>query len=87
MDEIENEKGLDLDVLDNLIKKYCKHFENKIDEKAKIGDLLKMIELKRKLSPENSEQKKFWKMLNKIRKENLQNKNETTHTKKSQDKK
>lgn len=73
MDNIDNNEGFDLTFLDKLIKNYSSQLLKNGDEKIKLGDLLKMIELRRKLSPENSEQKKFWKMLNKVRKENLQN--------------
>ena len=71
-DNSEIEPIPELKVLDDLISNYYKQLLKKGEEPVKLGDLLKMIELKRKLSPENSEQKKFWKMLNKIRKENLQ---------------
>jgi len=73
LDNIDNNEGFDLTFLDKLIKNYSSQLLKNGDEKIKLGDLLKMIELRRKLSPENSEQKKFWKMLNKVRKENLQN--------------
>lgn len=62
----------ELEVLDKLIANYYKQLLKHGDEKVKLGDVLKMIELKRKLSPDNSDQKKFWKMINKIRKDNLQ---------------
>lgn len=75
MENRENNEGLELALLDKLIQNYYTQLLKNGDEKIKLGDLLKMIELKRKLSPENSEQKKFWKMLNKVRKENLQNNN------------
>lgn len=80
----ENEYALELKVLDELITNYYKKLLKKEDESVKLGDLLKMIELKRKLAPENSEQKKFWKMLNKIRKENLQNTQNNTNNSDSQ---
>ncbi len=84
MDISEKEIKSELDLLDDLIQNYYKQLEKNGDEKVKLGDFLKMIELRRKLSPENSEQKKFWKMLNKIRKDNLQNKEETNHVQKTE---
>ena len=63
-----DEKPLELGYLDELIQKYAeKIIENIKNEQVKIGDFLKMIELKRKLSPSDSEQSKLWKMLEKIR--------------------
>lgn len=79
MDISKNEKSTELEFLDKLIENYYELLIKNGDEKVKLGDLLKMIELKRKLAPENSEQKKFWKMLNKIRKENLQSKKDKNH--------
>ena len=38
---------------------------------SKVGDLLKVIELKRKLSVEGKGEKKFWDMVNKLRQEEL----------------
>jgi len=38
---------------------------------AKLGDFIKMIEMRRKLAPSDTEQKKFWNMLEKIRQETL----------------
>ncbi len=84
MKENDKNDNRELDVLDELIENYYNQLLKHGDEKIKLGDLLKMIELKRKLSPEGSEQKKFWKMLNKIRKDNLQNKNNAVHAQKSQ---
>ncbi|KAA3634866.1 MAG: hypothetical protein DWP97_06120 [Calditrichaeota bacterium] len=63
---------LELGYLDELIQKYAEKIFKKIEnEQVKIGDLLKMIELKRKLSPSDSEQIKLWKMLEKIRLEEV----------------
>lgn len=61
-------------VLDELIQTCYKKILEEIKEKPKLGDLLKMIELKRKLSPADADQKKFWKELDKIRKEVLSDK-------------
>ncbi len=81
MNESEKEIQSELDLLDNLIKNYYKQLEKNGDEKVKLGDFLKMIELRRKLSPENSEQKKFWKMINKIRHDNLKSEAKNNETK------
>ncbi len=86
MENKEDDKFAELDVLDDLIKNYYEKLTVNGDEKIKLGDLLKMIELRRKLSPENSEQKKFWKMLNKIRKENLEKNSNKTFKQNSQNK-
>jgi hypothetical protein len=42
-----------------------------VKENVKMGDFIKMIEFRRKLAPAESEQKKFWAMLDKVRKEVL----------------
>ena len=58
---------------DEISGEYYRVLKEKIENKEniKLGDWLKMIELKRKLSPADAEQKKFWKMLDKIREEEL----------------
>ena len=66
------EQSIEIGYLDELIKRNAKKFLNEQQEPVKLGDLLKMIELKRKLSPTDAEQKKFWKMLDQIRKETLE---------------
>ncbi len=52
---------------DDLIARYCRLFAEKDDENAKIGDLLKMIELRHKLTPGGAGQKRFWKLVEEIR--------------------
>ena len=64
----------DLSTLDDLIKLYYSKLLKDIEKNAKLGDFLKMIELRRKLAPDDSEQKRFWKMLAKIRREALSGK-------------
>ena len=63
------ESGLKL--LDDLIVKYGDVLMNKSDDDAKLGDFLKMIELRRKLTPENLEKKELWDLLKKIRNESM----------------
>ncbi|HKK19956.1 MAG TPA: hypothetical protein VJ983_00675 [candidate division Zixibacteria bacterium] len=58
-------------LLDDLIVRYYRQIRNNMDENPKLGDFLKMIELRRKVSPSNAEQRKFWQMLDEIRKEEL----------------
>ena len=61
-------------VLDDLI---CRYYEKILENikknptSCKPGDLLKMIELKRKLTPEGTAQKELWDMLERIRQKNL----------------
>lgn len=57
--------------LDALIDAYFEHIQANVKKYAKPGDLLKMIELKHKLLPDNSDQKQFWKMMQQLRKEQL----------------
>jgi hypothetical protein len=58
-------------MLDDLIRRCYGELLKSIQEKAKLGDFLKMVELRRKLAPGDSDQKQFWKMLEKIRRETL----------------
>ena len=74
MPELEIESDLprgSLDILDELIKKIYKRLLKNIDENLKVGDLLKMIELRHKLAPSSAEQEKFWAMLARIRRDTL----------------
>ncbi len=56
-----------LKYFDDLIVRYCRLFAKKDDKNAKIGDLLKMIELRHKLTPGGVGQKRFWKLVEEIR--------------------
>jgi len=60
----------DLDMLDKirneLYNKLIKEIEN-----PKVGELLRVIEMKQKISVEGKGEKKFWEMVNKIRTEEL----------------
>ena len=58
-------------MLDNLIGTSYRQLLNETKANAKLGDLLKMIELRRKLTPSDSAQKEFWQMLERIRKDAL----------------
>ena len=62
----------DLSMLDDLIRRCYRELLKSIQEHAKLGDFLKMVELRRKLAPGDSDQKQFWKMLEKIRRETLE---------------
>lgn len=68
---LKNSRSVDELLLDLIYKYYQKHCEklNENDD-IKIGDLLKMIELHRKIQPADSSHKQFWKMIDRIRKEN-----------------
>ncbi len=60
----------DLDILEDLKQAIYNAIKND-EPQPKVGDLLKVIELKRKLSVEGKGEKKFWDMVNKIREEEL----------------
>jgi hypothetical protein len=62
---------LEIETLDELIRKCSKKLQEEFDENAKLGDLLKMIELRRKLLPTENDQRKFWSMIEEVRKEVL----------------
>ncbi len=74
MPELEIESGLkqgSIGILDELIKIIYERLLKDIDENLKVGDLLKMIELRHKLAPSSAEQEKFWAMLSRIRRDTL----------------
>ena len=60
-----------LKLLDGLIGKCYRQLETKFDKNAKIGDFIKMVEFRRKLIPGDADQRKFWSMLDDIRKESM----------------
>jgi hypothetical protein len=60
-----------LQMLDKLIERYFAELMKTKKVNAKLGDLIKMIDLRRKLAPDDADQKQFWRMLDKIRKEAL----------------
>jgi hypothetical protein len=61
----------DLKKLDALIESFYRELTRKEKNEAKIGDLLKMIELRNKLAPAESDQKEFWRMLENVRRDAL----------------
>ncbi len=54
-------------MLDDLIRRYYGGLLQTIDENPKIGDFIKMVELRRKLTPAGADQARFWKALEAIR--------------------
>lgn len=62
----------DLSMLDDLIRRYYRELLKSVKEHVKLGDFIKMIELRRKLAPGDADQKEFWRMLEQIRQEALQ---------------
>ncbi|MFQ5500334.1 MAG: hypothetical protein ACE5FH_11755 [Candidatus Zixiibacteriota bacterium] len=61
----------DLPILDDLIARYYRELLKSVEEQVKLGDLLKMIELRRKLQPDDQSQKQFWSMLDDVRQKEL----------------
>ena len=59
------------ELLREVITECYKGVLERAKEDAKLGDWLKMIELHRKIAPEESSQKKLWDSLEKIRQEIL----------------
>ncbi len=65
-------RPLDLAViLDRLIERYAAVLELQPDENIKIGDFLKLVEIRNKLQPDNTTQGAFWSHLDDIRKSEL----------------
>lgn len=54
-------------LLDELIEKYYCELIEHVEKNAKLGDLIKMIELRHKLTPGGADQKRFWKLVDEIR--------------------
>lgn len=61
----------DLKLLDDLIRRCYRTVTRQLDESTKLGDMLKMIELRRKLTPDDSSQKELWKLLEQVRRDAL----------------
>ncbi len=61
----------DLQVLDDLIRRCYRKLIAEVEDNPKLGDLLKMIELRRKLTPQDATQKELWKLLEQVRKDVL----------------
>jgi hypothetical protein len=61
----------EITVLDDLIGDAYNSLTAEMKENPKLGDLLRMIELRRKLLPNEDDQKQFWAMLEQIRQKNL----------------
>jgi len=60
-----------LEFLDYLIGEFTEMImTNKV--KPKVGDVLKMIELRKKLSADSKTQEKFWELIDQLRQEELQ---------------
>jgi hypothetical protein len=70
MAEGTNQNLDDLEILEDLKKMIYEAIKNKKSQ-PKVGDLLKVIELKRKLAVSGKAEKKFWDMINSIRKDEL----------------
>jgi hypothetical protein len=60
----------DLEILEELKQKFYKEISQS-KTPPKVGELLKVIEMKSKLSVAGKAEKKFWEMINKIRQEEL----------------
>jgi hypothetical protein len=65
-------KPRDLEILDALIEKGYKPYSEKTALDIKLGELVKMIETRRKLTPQGGDQKEFWKMIDNLRKKALE---------------
>jgi hypothetical protein len=67
-------------LFDELIAKYFCEVEKHVEEKANLGDLIKMVELRHKLTPGGADQKRFWKLVDEIRQGTLDKKPVTKKT-------
>lgn len=77
LDDLEMLNALRDRIFTELTKKQNQEKGNEKDNEKtktafKVGDLLKTIELKNKLSVSGKAEKKFWKMINQIREEDME---------------
>ncbi len=72
----------DFEMLEALQSRLYRILE-KDENLAKIGELLKVMEMKRKLSIEGKNEKKFWEMIDKIRTDKLTRKEKSLKTRES----
>ena len=74
LSNVQNDNS-DLKFLDDLIEIYYSKIKEQLNNKEplKIGDFLKMVELRNKLAPDQNSQKKLWDMLENIRKQTSEN--------------
>ena len=70
--------SIELGLIDDLIKRIYDAIKDELKEKSKIGDFIKMVELKHKLLAANASQKQLWNMLEKIRRQTLPSGNDST---------
>lgn len=71
----ETESSRDLArVLDRLIDRYAAVLESQPDESVKLGEFLKLVEVRNKLQPDDTTQAKFWSYLEKVRSNELASK-------------
>lgn len=75
----------DLEILEDLKERLYQAIINN-DAQPKVGDLLKVIEMKNKLSVSGKAEKKFWDLINKIREEELSGENKQRSRKQSRSK-
>ena len=61
----------DKSTIDTLIEKHARVLADKADENVKIGDLIKLIEIRLKLAPGEEDKKELLRLLEKVRRENL----------------
>lgn len=66
-----NEPQTDLHLLDDLLREVYQRLTDGKMESPKIGDFIKMIELRRKLTPQDATQKELWAALEKVRRDVL----------------
>jgi hypothetical protein len=60
-----------LALLDDLLTRCARKLAKEMEEKPKLGDFIKMIELRRKIAPGDAEQQKLLKLLEKARRNSL----------------
>lgn len=74
LSNVQNDNS-DLKFLDDLIAIFYEKLKKQLNKEKtfKLGDFLKMVELRNKLAPDSNSQKKLWDMLENIRKQTSEN--------------
>jgi hypothetical protein len=60
-----------LKLLDDLIKNSFESVRKEFESKPKLGDWLKMLEMRAKLSPKDASHRELWRLLEEVRREVL----------------
>ena len=78
-----SKSNIALELLDELILEYYKTLKEKATKNPKLGEWIKMLELRIKLAPDEKSQAEIWKKIDQVRRELLGKKTTVVKSKKS----